>query len=561
MKDFRPQKMVGWYEVKQLSGTAIRAILSSIFGSYADKRESLAALCPPEVYDNYADSDELWFDYISDTGDGFNSTFTMDTLISENELDVNGNKLPRGRFVVFGGDQVYPTATKVEYENRFIGPLIAASMHAAKDTVTDLYAIPGNHDWYDGLNNFVKIYCHKKRMGGFQTVQNRSYFAIKLKDNAWLWATDVQLESNLDPKQKEYFNWVATTHMKKGDHVILCTAEPTWVYNTQRKDDTTHRNLENFETDCINKNGLNLALIMAGDLHHYARYTQERDGYQPRHKITAGGGGAFLHPTHNLPTKLTHMHDGDFELKETFPKRKTSFNLTFKNLIFPWKNPGFGLFLAIMHLIMAYSLYHTSYLDDEPGTIFETFGSTSSIMDQAIWTRLLQTFAHSPVSILVLILFIAGFWAFCDGRSSKYKLANFAGVTHGLLHVVLMISSLSFFSWLNASVLDMEMGIQRAITISLEVFLVGGMISGVLVGIYLLISSLVFKMHDNEAFSSLKEEGYKNFLRMQLKGDKLTVYPLGITKVPKWRRHGGVFKSKHEPKMHLIDEPIEVDLS
>lgn len=564
MRQFKPQKMVGWYEVKQLAGTAIRAILSSIFGSYADKREALAALTESKTY-KYAGESEIWLDYISDTGDGFDSTFSMAKLISEKDITVDQDGeskfLERGKFVVFGGDQVYPSPSKEEYFNRFIGPVEAASLQASPDIKTDLFAIPGNHDWYDGLTNFVKIFCHEKSIGGFQTIQNRSYFAIKVTTTTWIWATDVQLQSDIDDEQVNYFEWVAQKEMVKGDNVILFTAEPAWVYNSLRHEDLSYHHLEEFERAVIKANGMNQILTVAGDLHHYARYSRlEQDGHL-RHKITAGGGGAFLHPTHNLPSTLTNMHDGDFELKETFPKQKKSKKLTWLNLMFPIRNPGFGLFLSTIHLVMAYALYTTSHLDNDEGTIFDSMGVTDQLINKDIFIRLLKTFGHSPTAVVILLTFVFGFLAFCDGKSSKYKIANLAGVFHGFMHVLLMICSFSFFAWFNVSVLDISSGSLKMLAMSAEVFFVGGFMSGVLVGFYLLISSLLFKMHDNEAFSSLKIAGYKNFLRFHFQGDKLTVYPVGVQRMPKWKKVKGIFKSNEALKPQLIDKPIEIDLS
>src|SRR5581483_9724880 len=42
-----------------------------------------------------------------------------------------------------------------------------------------------------------------------------------------------------------------------------------------------------------------LKLMISGDLHHYARYTGPE-----RELITAGGGGAYLYPTHDLPEEI-----------------------------------------------------------------------------------------------------------------------------------------------------------------------------------------------------------------------------------------------------------------
>src|SRR5690349_15973388 len=118
--------MVGWFDIKQLAGTAVKAGLSSIFGSYADKREAIAAISEFEIYD-YSATPELWIDYISDLGDGFDSTYSMAHLLAQPHVNVkqsNGSsvQLPKARLLILGGDQVYPVATRETYTNRFKGP-------------------------------------------------------------------------------------------------------------------------------------------------------------------------------------------------------------------------------------------------------------------------------------------------------------------------------------------------------------------------------------------------------------------------------------------------------
>ena len=44
-----------------------------------------------------------------------------------------------------------------------------------------------------------------------------------------------------------------------------------------------------------------MPVLLSGDTHHYSRYSAT-DGKQ---FITLGGGGAFLHPTHQLDDKVT----------------------------------------------------------------------------------------------------------------------------------------------------------------------------------------------------------------------------------------------------------------
>ena len=68
----------------------------------------------------------------------------------------------------------------------------------------------------------------------------------------------------------------------------------------------------------------------------------------------------------------------------------------------------------------------------------------------------------------------------------------------------------------------------------------------------MLIALNVFRKHPNEAFSSLRIEGYKSFLRMHIAPDgRLDVYPIGLRRVPKDGGNGPL-----DP--HLIEGPIRV---
>ena len=100
------------------------------------------------------------------------------------------------------------------------------------------------------------------------------------------------------------------------------------------------------------------------------------------------------------------------------------------------------------------------------------------------------------------------------------------------------------------------------------IFLGGYLFGPFLMGVYLYISLRVFRRHSNEAFSSLRIPGYKNFLRLHVGRDgSLTIYPIGIERVPtSWTP--AVNSSSHKPqlvpggnqqiKVHLIESPIQV---
>ena len=104
---FTPRPPVPWLSPVLLAGTAVRVVLSELFGAYLDKRELQNAL-PRKLFDERpetgdATGDEVWLDYVADLGDGFDSTYAIAYLLAQPCLTVDGHELPRGRAVVMGG--------------------------------------------------------------------------------------------------------------------------------------------------------------------------------------------------------------------------------------------------------------------------------------------------------------------------------------------------------------------------------------------------------------------------------------------------------------------------
>ena len=156
----------------------------------------------------------------------------MAYLLAQPKLDVTvttgEETVPttRGSVLVMGGDEVYPSASARAYEERTKGPYNAAMPHS--DDPPALFAIPGNHDWYDGLTAFLRFFCQGGWVGGWKTEQRRSYFAVKLPQRWWLLGIDIQFDTYIDAPQIEYFRDVAA-QIQDGDGIILCNAKPSWV--------------------------------------------------------------------------------------------------------------------------------------------------------------------------------------------------------------------------------------------------------------------------------------------------------------------------------------------
>ncbi len=185
--------MVAWLAPGSLVKAGLEVFVSGVFSRFFDKRELQGGLpgygedliqdtppAPPYTDARYRDEDgALWLDYAADVGEGFDATYTVAWLLGREtlELGLEGEEhlTRRGRLLVLGGDQVYPGASWQGYSERFTGPYRAALPHLPSGEVPHLYAIPGNHDWYDGLTSFMRLFAQGGWIGAWRTRQRRSY--------------------------------------------------------------------------------------------------------------------------------------------------------------------------------------------------------------------------------------------------------------------------------------------------------------------------------------------------------------------------------------------------
>ncbi len=586
--------MVGWYDPRQLAKTGVEVAISTIFGRHSDHRlvEAMGSGDKaPKFYDytcEYKDDgkevcepdaakprNSIWIDYVGDVGDGWNSTYAVAYYLAEpgrtftfTDKETNTRheaETKRGDLLIFGGDEVYPTASKEMYNQRLLAPYETALRYTF-ETHPHVFAIPGNHDWYDSLVAFTRLFTSHPWFAGWRTRQTRSYFALKLPHNWWLLGTDMQLGSDIDAPQLKYFESL-TDEMDKEEKrsgepasIILCHAEPHWIRAAQYggyDPNYNESNLKLLEKRLQGNAGGarneeekdTAAVFIAGDLHHYRRHEAYDHSTQ---KITAGGGGAFLHPTHygvrgtNLNViveKGLKGRERKFYLKACFPPTEESRKITWRNLIFPYLKGNmsrtFGFAMAVLYLLLTLSLI--AHINDfislrlQAGTVSGT----------AINTAL-----HSPPTLFFALLTIVGFIFFTDTHSTAYRIIM--GGLHAIAHIlaaflialvcvyiVLKISTPGGwrfgFPWFKSGYtlfLDMRM------VLASLMIMAGGFIAGsFIMGVYLLLSLNFFGRHGNEAFSVLAVEDWKNFIRLHIneQGD-LTIYPIGIKRVPrKWK--------------------------
>ena len=531
---FEPQPMVRWLDPVQLADTAQKAILSQLFATYADQREVQVALAPDVEYFDYseAEGDEFWFDYIADVGDGFDSTYGMAYLLAEPELKLDNTQTRRGTFVILGGDEVYPTASRDEYRDRLSGPYAAALPYVPPADAPQLYAIPGNHDWYDGLTSFTRQFCQGRWIGGWKTWQKRSYFAIRLPHDWWLWAIDVQLQSDVGQPQIDYFCTIANVMKEQGARkVILCSAEPTWAYKEIKGEDA-YKTFRFFEETLIEENGFEHVIGLAGDVHCYARYQSEGG----RQRFIAGGGGAYLAATHDLPQKLDLPRgkgQETFEEKAIYPSRKKSAALAGGALVFALWNRYFAWLVGALYLAFITSVESTSLLKVGWEHYHDSiaYSISSEPLGHALNEFVHLTLLSATTMLLVFILYF-GLIAYAD---FQWKIVQVAvGGVHATLHILTIFLLTRWLGMLNSMLPPMH-ALTVVLVFTIEMFIAGGIAGSIIFGLYYFITAVIFRRHLEHAFSSQALTLYKQFIRFRITPAGVEFFTIGVDSQPDWK--------------------------
>lgn len=518
--------MVRWFNPDLLMKLLWQVIVSGLFGQYADRRLIEAALdTVPEAelvkraeiaITATPDSEgAIWIDYVADLGDGFDATYAIAYLLAQNELTVDGHTLPRGAAVVMGGDEVYPTSRREDYKQRTQDPYAFALPDHKAASYRRLLALPGNHDWYDGLVTFLAFFCRAKptRFGQWRTEQRRSYFAVKLSEVCWLWAIDIALVSDMDQPQADYFVAIAKA-MPQGANIILCSAEPGWYKAEQNGDSFRTLSYAAWIAENAGK-ALRIPLILSGDTHHYSRYS----GPKGSQYITSGGGGAFLHGTHGLPEQiradwlrdlgavldLKTEPDGDHKpcaREALWPTRAESRNLLWGNLKFPVLNWDFALLLGGIYWLLAFAL---------------------------------SQLPRGDVTALVAAFLAIGFTAYAGYQEGWRTKIIALSLIHAALHVAALFALVWLLHRVDAQLLQLRAGPWWLWLITMAIFFipVGGAVAAFLFGLNLLVTCMWFNMNHNDAFSAMRVFDYRHFLRIRILGDQITVYSIGLERVPR----------------------------
>ncbi|XP_050364199.1 uncharacterized protein LOC126782895 [Argentina anserina] len=404
------------------------------------------------LFDDFVEKDDLWFDFMADTGDGGNSSYSVARLLAQPSINVNTDdsvlNLPRGDLLLIGGDLAYPNPSAFTYERRLFCPFEYALQpppwskeeHIAVDKpelpcgVSELkqydgpqcFVIPGNHDWFDGLNTFMRYICHKSWLGGWLMPQKKSYFALKLPKRWWVFGLDLALHGDIDAYQFKFFSELVKNKVGEDDSVIIMTHEPTWLLDWYWND-VSGKNVAHLICDHLKGR---CKLRVAGDLHHYMRHSfvKSEVPVQVQHLIVNGCGGAFLHPTHVF-SNFKKFYGASYETKAAYPSFEDSSRIALGNILkFRKKNWQFDFIGGIIYFLLVFSMFpqckldHILREDSFPGHFKSFFGT--------VWNSFVYLLADSYVSLVGALVLLIVAVTFVPSKVSRKK-----RVMIGVLHV------------------------------------------------------------------------------------------------------------------------------
>jgi 3',5'-cyclic AMP phosphodiesterase CpdA len=258
---------------------------------------------------------------IGDTGEGDNSQYAVaDSLVALSK-DVD--------FAVICSDVVYPTGDRVDYGRAF--------HHPYRNLKLPIYAVPGNHDWYDSLHGFMHYFCgiddaayqpdfgsgpraalarllwrRSPRWDGMvdpaangivvaerpppDPLQPAPYFVIDAGPVRFV-GIDTGITGGID---KDQYHWLRRVSLDAAERPkILLTGKPIYVNNEYRPGSVT--GATRTVDDVITNPRANYVMAIGGDIHNYQRYPVRVAGGRTIQYLVSGGGGAYMHATHNIP--------------------------------------------------------------------------------------------------------------------------------------------------------------------------------------------------------------------------------------------------------------------
>jgi hypothetical protein len=350
-----------WLRLKSLTGGRRNDLLAKLLGDPSHERRQawlnqMYGDGTPDLTIERTDLDAPSFLLLGDTGEGDISQYAPMSII---ESVAGGTD-----FMVICSDVIYPAGGILEYAYKFSWPY--------RDYPRPIYALPGNHDWYDGLRGFMAYFCGQ--VSGPARPRRSLFSRAGLLDRLWLEesepddprkrqfletlrrassqqarlpgpyyristgpldliAIDTGIDGTIDAPQGEWLRHISRSPKPK----VLLTGKPIYVNGCHHPcpiDGGRQGTVDDIVRDPVHR----YVAAIGGDVHNYQRYPVQV-GSRTIQYLVSGGGGAYMHPTHKIPnidqTQLAGVSENNFRC---YPLRGDS--LSFYSQLYDKKFPG-----------------------------------------------------------------------------------------------------------------------------------------------------------------------------------------------------------------------------
>jgi hypothetical protein len=236
-------------------------------------------------------------------------------------------------FMLIASDVIYPIGVGDDYPEKFFRPY--------QDYQRPIYAIPGNHDWYDLNYGFMRVFCGASEplqagswkgifgpLAGLLWKKPQRIDEVAFEEGAKLrsapaqqaaqpgpyWAIDTPslriigidtgIKGDIDRDQGQWLRRVSAGPKPK----LLVTGKPLYVDNEHHPGVIEGGG---YVDDIVADPANNYVAAIGGDIHNYQHYPITTAAGRRIEYVVSGGGGAFMHATHTIP-KTTIIDEADF---------------------------------------------------------------------------------------------------------------------------------------------------------------------------------------------------------------------------------------------------------
>jgi len=227
-------------------------------------------------------------------------------------------------FTVLCSDLIYPSGEGGDYRTKFFRPY--------RDLDCPVFAVPGNHDWYDGLHGFMAHICgittrqaplevgpglrgklarllwrrtmplEDEELADMRKARSRQTQICDPPQPGPYWAMDTGplrivgidtgVVGSIDAEQAE---WLRRVSFDSERPKILVTGKPLIVNG---------HHLPGGRGDVVDAvvrdPRARYVMAVGGDTHNYQRYPVKLPDGRTIHYVVSGGGGAYTHATHQI---------------------------------------------------------------------------------------------------------------------------------------------------------------------------------------------------------------------------------------------------------------------